>query len=273
MFERLEAEAKAAERKRQEATPPQAVSGTPAEPELTWNVLGLRVGRKTEIIALVAFMLSLGGVLWQVFNFTRGAVVQLFPSDQIVLTTVDKLGKNYRSQDNNLALIANMAYSNEGDVGHNAIVRREYITMTFGDRTVEHRWYEFGSSDLKDGALDFKRDSEARPFPVNAASAVSHETLFAAWEVDCKAGDGTCSPRGNFVKWDDFLAAAKANPQLMITTKATVYPSTEVTASCEIKLRQWELDVLQTEQWLSATCSQPGAPAALRVPLQGKSAK
>ncbi|MCG2671279.1 hypothetical protein ACFPFP_30545 [Bradyrhizobium sp. GCM10023182] len=272
MCKQQKAEAQLAGQKRQEAIPA-AVADTSAEPDLTWDVLGLRVGRKTEIIALVAFMLSLGGVLWQVFNFARGAVVQLFPSDQIVLTTVEKLGKNYRSQDNNLALIATMAYSNEGDVGHNAIVRREYITMTFGDRTVEHRWYEFGSSDLKDGALEFKRDSEARPFPVNAASAVSHETLFAAWEVDCGEGDKKCDPRGNFVQWDDFLAAAKANHKLVITTKAIVYPSTELTASCEIKLRQWEIDVLQTDQWLSATCSQPGAPAVLRVPLQGKSAK
>ncbi|MCK1369393.1 hypothetical protein [Bradyrhizobium sp. 62] len=228
----------------------------PAEPDLTWSVFGLRIGRKTEIIALVAFMLSLGGVLWQLLNFARGAVIRLFPSDQIVLTTVDKLGKNYPGQDNNLALIANMAYSNEGDVGHNAIIRREYITLAMGDRKIEHRWYEFGSSGLKDGTLEFKRESEARPFPVSAGSAVSHETLFAAWEVECPDRDKSCNSRGNFVKWDDFLAAVKADSRLVIMTRATIYPSKNVTTSCEIRLRSWEIDLLQKEQWLSAACTE-----------------
>src|SRR5690349_7220304 len=88
------------------------------EPELAWNFLGLRVARKTEIIALVAFVLSVSGVLWQVFNYTLGAVVRLFPSDQIVVAAVNKIGRNYSGQDNLLALIATMSYVNEGDVGH-----------------------------------------------------------------------------------------------------------------------------------------------------------
>ena len=131
MFEGQEAETKATEQKNQ------------AEPELIWSFLGLRVDRKTEIIALVAFVLSVSGVLWQVFNYTRGAVVRLFPTDQIVMTAANKIGRNYSGQDNLVALIANMTYVNDGDVGHNAIIRREYIALSFGGRDVEHRWYEF----------------------------------------------------------------------------------------------------------------------------------
>lgn len=272
MMERQEAEAAIAEQESREAKLPAVAAGVSAEPDPIWNFLGLRVGRKTEIIALVAFVLSVSGVLWQVFNFARGAVVLLFPSDQVVLTSVNKLGRNYPGQDNNLAMIANMAYSNEGDVGHNAIIRREFITFSVAGHDFEHRWYEFGSSDQKDGKLEFDRKGEARPFPVNAGSAESHETLFTAWEIECGEADKSCNPRGNFVKWDEFLAAVTANGRIAITTKATVYPSKLVTASCEINLRPWEIKVLETEQWLSATCNEisAGAQFVRRVRLTGQ---
>jgi hypothetical protein len=230
------------------------------EPALLWNFLGLQIARRTEILALVAFVLSVSGVLWQVFNYTRGAVVELFPTDQIVITATDKLGRNYKGQDNLVALTATMAYVNGGDVGHNAIIRREYIAFSFGSReVVEHRWYEFGSSDVQDGNFSFKREGEARPFPVNAGSAASHETLFAAWEIDCEHEPKGCYPGKYFIKWDDFLNAVRATNRISITTRAEVYPSKIVRASCEVRLRDWEVKILENEQWLSATCTDDSA--------------
>ena len=164
---------------------PRAIPPAMVDAEPMWNVFGLKVGRKTEIIALVAFVLSVSGVLWQVYTYTRGAVVRLFPTEQIVITATDALGRSYAGQDSLLSLIATMAYVNDGETGQNAIVRREYISMSLGQRNIEHRWYEFGSSDIESGTLKFKRDSEARPFPAVAASATSHETLFAPWAIDC----------------------------------------------------------------------------------------
>lgn len=232
--------------------------GTP-DPEPVWNFLGLQVGRKTEIIALIAFVLSVSGLLWQILSYTRGAVVSLFPTDQIVITSTDKLGRNYSGQDNLLAIIATMTYVNDGDVGHNAIIRRENVTFSLGDRAIEHRWYEFGSSFLKEGTLAFDRKSESHPVPVNAASAESHETLFTAWEIDCEGAVGTCDVGKNFVKWADFLKAVKANNQISFTTGAEIYPSSRVSASCVVHLREWEVDVLEKQQWLSAACTDVGS--------------
>jgi hypothetical protein len=242
MFERQEAEADVAEKKTEaKATEQQSR----AQQELMWNFLGLQIARKTEVIALVAFVLSV----------SLGAVVRLFPSDQIVIVAANKIGRNYSGQDNLLALIATMSYVNDGDVGHNAVIRREYVSFSFGARDVEHRWYEFGSSDVQDGNFVFKRESEARPFPVNAGSAVSHETLFAAWEVDCEDGEKNCEPRKNFVKWEDFLTATRTNNRFVITTKANIFPTKIVTATCEVRLRDWEITILETEQRLSAACT------------------
>jgi hypothetical protein len=222
--------------------------------ELLWNLLGLQVGRKTEIIALVAFVLSVSGVIWQVFNYTRGAVVRLFPTEQIVLTATEALGRNYTGQDSMLALIATMAYVNDGEVGQNAVVRREYISMSLGQRNIEHRWYEFGSSDVENGALKFKRDSEARPFPAPAASATSHETLFAPWEIDCTLAAQPCDAAKNFVKWTDFLSTIKINPRITFRTSAEIYPSKKINAACVVQLRDWEIATLEKDKWLTVAC-------------------
>jgi hypothetical protein len=222
--------------------------------ELTWNLFGLQVGRKTEIIALIAFVLSVSSVLWQVFIYTRGAVVRLFPTEQIVITATDVLGRSYADRGSLLSLIATMAYVNDGETGQNAIVRREYISMSLGQRNIEHRWYEFGSSDIENGTLKFKRDSEARPFPAVAASATSHETLFAPWETDCTLAVQPCDSAKNFVKWDDFLAAIKINPNINFTTSAEIYPSKKLTSACAVRLRDWEIATLEKDKWLTATC-------------------
>jgi len=174
------------------------------------------------------------------------------------MTAANKLGRNYAGQDNLLALIATMAYVNEGETGKNGVIRREYIAFDLGSRHIEHRWYEFGSSDVQDGNITFKRTGEASPLPVTAGSAISHETLFAAWENDCENAPAGCDPGGNFVKWDDFLKAIKTNNRLVISTGADIYPSKRLTASCVVRLRDWEIAILEKEQWLTATCAEVG---------------
>jgi hypothetical protein len=241
-----------------------------------WNVFGLQVARRTEIIALAAFMLSLSGVLWQVFNYTRGAVVRLFPPDQIVILATDTLGHNYAGQQNMLALIATMAYVNDGETGQNAIIRGEYISVSLGAREVEHRWYEFGNSDVADGALLFRREGVAHPFPAIAASYIIHETLFAPWENVCVQSVEYCDVAKNFVKWDDFISAIKANPRLIFTARAEIYPSKKISVSCPVRLRDWEIAVLENQKWLTTTCidsdatGQPQRRARSAISASGK---
>jgi hypothetical protein len=226
-----------------------------SDAEQLWNFLGLQIARKTEIIALAAFSLSISTLLWQIINYAVGPVVRLFPTDQIVITATDKLGRNYSGQDNLLALIATMAYVNEGDAGHNAVIRREYLEFSMEGRRVQHRWYKFGSSDAQNGNLTFEKDIEARPFAVNAGSAVSHETLFAASVIDCQPTVKECVPGENFVRWDDFLKAIMTTNQLLFSTSADVFPSKRVTASCVVRLRDYEIKVIEQKQWLVANCT------------------
>ena len=244
--------------------PPRATSNA----DEFWSLAGLQIARKTEIIALAAFVLSISGVLWQLFSYARGASVTLFPSDQIVITSMEKLGRNYADQANYLAVIATMSYVNQGDAGHNAIVRREAVRFTLNGRQIEHRWYEFGSSDIKDGQLAFDRKGEARPFPVNAGSAQGHETLVAAWLVDCDKAPAGCDEGANFVKWDDFIAALQTSRELSFTTRADIYEASPVSATCVVRLRDWEIKKLVADKWLAVVCSDAPAGAPSQRPAQ-----
>ena len=67
------------------------------------------------------------------------------------------------------------------------------------------------------------------------------------------------------MKWDDFLKAIKANNRLVISTSADIYPAKRLTASCVVRLRDWEIAILEKEQWLTATCAEIGG-AAQRTP-------
>lgn len=222
--------------------------------EMTWRILGLEIGRKTEILALAAFLMSATGAIWQIQNYLSGPVVHLFPSDQVVITNAQKLGRGYTSEAPLVRFIAALPYVNQGASGYNAVIRRERIQVTLANRVFEHRWYAFVTSDVKDGALDVKTDSEARPFALSAGSSASHETLFAPWEVECGSGQQQCDPSQNFLTWDVFLTNVSAVKRMEIITLADVYPRSVVTSRCVIVLRDWEIDVLRKEQWLSAAC-------------------
>ncbi len=63
-----------------------------------------------------------------------------------------------------------------------------------------------------------------------------------------------CDPAKNFVKWTDFLSAIKIDPNITFTTRAEIYPSKKVNAACVVRLRNWEIAILEKDRWLAATC-------------------
>jgi hypothetical protein len=222
--------------------------------ELTWRFLGLEVARKTEILALAAFVLSISSAIWQVKNYLAGPVLRVFPSDQVTFTSAKKLGQGYENEPDLVRVSATMSYVNEGETGQNGTIRREKIAFAIGSKKYEHHWYQFVSMDVKDGQPTLKRESEARPFAVTAGGSTSHETLFAPWEAECAPGEKDCSPARNFLTWEGLLREVKAAKEVAVTTTAEVYSKGPVSSTCKIKLRDYEIKALEDEGWLAATC-------------------
>src|SRR5262249_27413955 len=58
----------------------------------------------------------------------------------------------------------------------------------------------------------------------------------------------------------------QASPELSFTTRAEIYEGGAVSASCVVRLRDWELKKLSEEKWLVVACSDAPAGAPRQRP-------
>lgn len=144
----------------------------------------LTIKRETDVVALAAFILALGAVTYQIAAYFRGARTSLFPPEQILIH-----GEEYPNGHTFVRFAARMAYINSGDIGYNAIIRRESLKAHIGKNDYEQKWQYFIHSDSSaDGkTLSLGSQGEAVPTPINGGDAKTHETYFAPWPIDCKS--------------------------------------------------------------------------------------
>ncbi len=141
---------------------------------MTIKFFGIEIERRTDILALAAFIISISGLLYQITVFVQGPRVHLIPPEQITLTTYS-YGNNGNKH---ITLIANMTYVNSGQEGHNAVIQKEKVSFEIGNQTYEFVWQYFVDITSEGKRLDRKVIKSAQPFSLNAGSAESHETHF-----------------------------------------------------------------------------------------------
>ena len=147
----------------------------------------LQVERKTNIISLTAFLLSVVSISYSFFGFLKGSAVDLLPMKQVTLF-VEQEANGAET----LRIAAPMTYVNTGFSGYDDVIVEEYVEFELGDHTYRHDWQYFGSFETENG--NFKRVSKgsALPFVINGGSATSKETMFAYHPVDCSEPDLDC---------------------------------------------------------------------------------
>lgn len=190
--------------------------------------LGLEIERKTNIIALAAFFLALGGVLFQIIAYFRGPVVHLFPPDQVVLRAQVYPPDNQKY----MTLVARLAYVNTGQPGYNGTLRRETVRLRLDTRDYKWTWYRFLSTDAKGTELQRIDKGEAKPLPVSAGSSESHETEFVPRRVRCQPNQTGCDTNANFLDKEQLLAALEKQGQLHFMFMTEIYGERSVTATC-----------------------------------------
>jgi hypothetical protein len=150
--------------------------------------LGIEIERKTDVLAFAAFLLSLSSIVYQIVVFLTGPQVTLAKPRQVVAYMHAAPDTNERY----LTLISTLAYVNSGQSQNSAVVMKESISFTLGERLEPYvyTWHEFVS--LKFAAPSLKADNPenrkielvnlqtAAPFVVPGGGAEAHETLFAA---------------------------------------------------------------------------------------------
>ena len=206
--------------------------------------LGLEIERKTEIIALAAFFLALGGIIYQVVSFLSGPEVKMFPPEQIFINSED-----YPGSGSYVRFGARLAYVNVGQLGYNDVIRRESLVFSLGGKEYEQIWQTFESFDLKESKLIRHYISDAHPVPVNAGCAVSHETYFAPRSIRRPRGNQSCDKWKNYLKWDDFVTELAKIKELTFTFRSEMYGGSKLTVACTIDIDGALIERLRKTKW------------------------
>jgi hypothetical protein len=210
----------------------------------------LEISRRTDILALAAFLISLSGILYQVSMFVRGPVVTLYPP-QHVLIFADTPAPG---SEEIVRFNARMTYVNTGEVGHNVVVKKERLAFTLGDEKLLQEWESFTIPVPRGPELTWNKQDDAHPVPVNAKSSESHQTSFTPYPV---RGTGQDDNRrfAYYLSWDEFIKKLARQEKLELEWVAEIYGSSKVhRATCRIELDQHTRAHLAQKKWEAMAC-------------------
>jgi hypothetical protein len=226
-------------------------------PEPTWSLGPFSIKRTTDFLALVAFILSIIGLLAQLRDYWRGAEPVLFAPEQLTLGSSKAL-KVADFQEQFLVATAILSYVNQAPVGFNAAVSREYIRLQIGDKKYQYMGHDIVKTGSVSGKLDITKKDDAGPFALGAGSAVSHEILFEPHPVKCRGDDQDCVGSLQALKWREFKAIVNKNPSITVTLLADIFRKGTVSVRCIITLDRHDLEAFENEvrEWSSPNCSE-----------------
>jgi hypothetical protein len=218
----------------------------------------LKISYEANILTLITLVMSVGSLAWQTVNYLKGAETRLIPPEQVVIA--DSGAAKFPNRDGGpyVHFIARMSYVNTGAAGYNATIRAERVRVTVSGRQFEQNWFRYVHSDADSTEatkLVVDKVSEARPLPLTAGSAESHETLFQPWEKECPSSLPQCDRRENYIDWKTFLEWFTSSRKLELEFLADIYGRPEpILAKCQIEMEPEHVANLKARGWASPVC-------------------
>jgi hypothetical protein len=192
-------------------------------PGLRWlRIFHLELIRKTDILALAAFFISVGGLFYQIVQFIKKPEIVHFPPDQIVFYFEENNDVKY------LQVGAQSCYVNRGKGEKNAVLRRERLLFDLGGKSYELKWQDFLHYGSEGKELTKKDVQPAIPTVIKAGDGISHETHFAP-----RSSQSLPRTEGgqifSYLLWDQFVSEMNKTNELDLRIVADFYdlPSTE----------------------------------------------
>jgi hypothetical protein len=229
---------------------------TPEPTDPTWTLGPLSIKRTTDILALVAFILSIIGLLAQIRDNLRGAHTVLFAPEQVTFGSTKALKVFFQNNDQLLITTAIMSYVNDGTAGFNAAVGREYMRFEIDGKKYQYLAHQTVNTSSETSTLSVVKKDDSGPFAINAGSAVSHEVLFEPHIVKCTAGDSDCTGSLPSIGWTEFKAAVNKNPTISVTLLADVYGKETLSVQCTITFNSNDLKAFDRDdqEWSAPDC-------------------
>lgn len=207
--------------------------------------LGLEIDTKTNLISLVAFLLSVTGIIGQIYFFLQGPRVALQPPEQVVFYS-DLSADGATSY---VKIAARMAYVNTGQAGFNDAVKKEAATLIVANRPHYFYWKKYISSDSEGAKFIANKKGDALPVPVNAGSVEAHETSFSP--LPNPLDDKRYAE--NFIEFSKFKEEAGAEKEVTILFSYETFSGGRGEVKCVVPINDAFRSYIQNG-WIAPGC-------------------
>lgn len=205
--------------------------------------LGIEIERKTDILAMAAFLISIGSIVSQVALLLRGAEVGLDGPGQIVLFFGEQMrGERY------LNAITTQIYVNRGTPGYDDILRSETLHFQIGNREIQLQAQYSVQSTRKGDNLVIQNKVPWAPVKIRAGDFVSNEILYVPRISMDKAHRNV-----NFITFRQLIESLQRSKQVKITLEAKTYGGETLTAECFLSSGS-ALQSLRNSKWFVTEC-------------------
>lgn len=213
----------------------------------------VKIDRKVNLLAVVAFLFSLVGALPQIAGWLKGSDLVLLQPPQVEIFHKGDL----------LRVSTDMAYVNRGLTQYGGLVKEERVEFQLPDpanndipRMFTFHWVAFLQTKEIDDPTNLNaveevesRIADAHPFVVHGGDGAAHHTAFFARQVQCATPN--CSQRNvNFYSWANFkrlLAQEKIPTIIEFAFLADHDGESSLKQVCKVVLDQ------KVKRWLNET--------------------
>ena len=206
------------------------------------KILGIEVERKTDILALAAFVISISSIFAQTINLLQGPDVVLENPKQILFKS-----EAYSDGVEYLRISANLVYLNKGSPGYDDIIKGEEAFVRIGDVTFSLAAQDYVKSTNNNEVLTIEIISAADPVQVKSGGIESHETYFAPWPC------GEHNESKNYISFSTFLSLIKNQDYIFVTVRSSTYDGEKLKTVCKLKVSQF-IHHLESKKWSAPMC-------------------
>lgn len=223
------------------------------------NVFGLfEVERKTDFLALTAFLISILTLGYQIGIYFVGPSPRLVQPDGLTIMRFEP-----RSGNSYISILAPVSIANTSNSPQPLLVRRYTAKLSFADREFNWEWHRrVMSTRPGDQKLDLIDDISVAPFIVDTKNIDSNLFLFTPHNRPCKEGLSTeaCNVRNGFVGLSEFnkiavsmLRKRKNNVEVVFSAQlGDDAPETQVT--CNFEFTDYALIRLRNNGYAQVLC-------------------
>jgi hypothetical protein len=206
------------------------------------KIIGIEIERKTDILAMAAFLISLSSLVGQAVLLLRGPVIVLDGPRQIILFFESDL-----SSRSFLNAISTQIYVNNGSAGFDDILKSETLFLSIAEKKIQLESQESVDSTRKGDKLVFRSRQAWKPAKIRAGDFISNETLYVPYPSQKDLDE-------NAIDRVDLEKLLPNSADLKIELFARTYRGKKLTSTCVLNMAEIKFGLSQ-KGWASLVCN------------------